>query len=340
MRHHKLNYVIAGMFVIAMLSVAFGSIFVLSGQNRESDPYHMVMGNVADVKFGTQVRYEGYPIGQVERIIPFGDGGRMKFRIEITVDKGWRLPEDSVGRIGSSSLLAAKTIDVTAGKSAAVLRPGTEIPSAPTTDMFRAMANLAEQVGDLSSESIAPLVDDLGIMARRLGGKLETDLTALTASLNSIAKAVDGRSTVILDRVQSLTERLDASAGNLQQIMSDDNTATVGEIVRNVGETTDNFAALSRDLDGAAGRINALVVEFETIVNSNRGNIDKTLTNAQYSLQTIARNIDSIMLNVDAASRNMSEFTRLIRQNPSLLLGGPPRAQIAPASERRQGIRQ
>ena len=130
MRKHSLNYVLVGLFVVAMLAAAVVSVALLSGRTGATDRYFVVLDNVADLKFGTQVRYEGYPIGQVERIEPFAEGGRMRFRIEASVRAGWRIPVDSVARIGSSSFLAAKTIDIQSGIKAELIAVGGEIPGA------------------------------------------------------------------------------------------------------------------------------------------------------------------------------------------------------------------
>ena len=62
---------------------------------------------------------------------------------------------------------------------------------------------------------------------------------------------------------------------------------------------------------------------------------DKSLANLEYILSSVAQNIDSITRNIDGTPRNMSEFSRLIRQNPGLLLnGGAPEADqgLTPAS--------
>ena len=74
MRIHKFNYIAVGLFVLAMLGAAVGSAFLMTGGTQATDSYSIVMDNVADMKFGTQVRYEGYTIGQVEIIEPITDG--------------------------------------------------------------------------------------------------------------------------------------------------------------------------------------------------------------------------------------------------------------------------
>ena len=41
-----------------------------------------------------------------------------------------------------------------------------------------------------------------------------------------------------------------------------------------------------------------------------------------YSLEAVSRNIDAILANIESATRNASEFSRQIRENPGRLLGG------------------
>ena len=87
MRDHRMNYVAVGVFVIAMLAALIGVVSMMMGRTGASDAYHVVLDNVADVKFGTQVRYEGYTIGQVEHIEPIAEGAQMRFRIDVSVRK-------------------------------------------------------------------------------------------------------------------------------------------------------------------------------------------------------------------------------------------------------------
>ncbi|HIP79116.1 MAG TPA: MCE family protein [Kiloniellaceae bacterium] len=123
MRHQGLNYALVGGFVIAMLAAAVAAMIALSGGAGPRDHYTIVFDNVADVKFGTQVRYEGFPVGQVEAIEPVAENGAMAFHLDVSVQKGWVIPADSVARIHSSKFLAAKTVEITRGESPTSLSP-------------------------------------------------------------------------------------------------------------------------------------------------------------------------------------------------------------------------
>ncbi len=49
MRNQKLNYVVVGMFTLAKYVAGIGTIVMLSGRAGDTDAYHLVMDNVADV---------------------------------------------------------------------------------------------------------------------------------------------------------------------------------------------------------------------------------------------------------------------------------------------------
>jgi phospholipid/cholesterol/gamma-HCH transport system substrate-binding protein len=339
MRNHKLNYAAVGGFVVAMLVALVAAVSALTGRTGPTDDYFLVLDNVADVKFGTQVRYEGYPIGQVERIVPISAEGGMRFRLEVTVKEGWRLPEDSLARVGASSLLAAKTIDIESGRSANLIKPGSEIPSAPPVDMFSLVANVAGEFSDLNREGLKPFVEDLRLVARQLRTTLSTDIAELVASLNSIAHTVDGKAGPIGSSLETAARRLADSSDNLNKILSSENAVSLRRSVANFETVSQNIALTSRELETTRRKVDKLLGEVDSIIVANRDNVDKSLTNARHALRSIAETIDSVMSNLDGASRNMSEFSRLIRQNPGLLLGGSPREETSPARDRSRAQR-
>ncbi|NQV56914.1 MAG: MCE family protein, partial [Rhodospirillales bacterium] len=76
-------------------------------------------------------------------------------------------------------------------------------------------------------------------------------------------------------------------------------------------------------------QIDGLFGSVQSIVSDNRLDIDRTVVELRHSVESVARHIDAINQNVEGASRNMFEFSRQIRQNPGLLLGGKPIAEKA-----------
>src|SRR5215510_2654977 len=158
MRSHFINYTTVGVFVAAMIVALIWALTQISGRTGPTDTYTIVMDAVTDIDYGTLVRYEGYKIGQVEKIEPEWVDNKYQFRVLVSVDKGWKFPADSIARISASSFLAGKTVEVFAGKSTDLVPVGKEIASGPPADAFSLMAQVAGQIGDLSENSLKPLI--------------------------------------------------------------------------------------------------------------------------------------------------------------------------------------
>ncbi len=309
MYKQKINYVLIGFFVTAMLSAGVGAIALLSGRTGPTDRYFIVLDNVADVKFGTQVRYEGYPVGQVEGITPVIEGAGMEFRVGISIQPGWRIPADSIARIGSSSFLAAKTIDIDRGESQVAVAVGERIASAPPSDIFAAITATASEFSELSRKKLTPLLE----------------------TLQSLAEALDGGAPRILDELTAFTVSLNESIEPLQQILTQRNVDAVQNSIQNVEEATGNLAAISRNLTKTMVKVDNLAGNLDRLVEDNKDNVDQSLKDIRYTLSAVAATVDSIVHNLEGTTRNMNEFSRLIRQNPGLLLDGTPREAVSPA---------
>lgn len=292
MRKHNLNYVVIGLFVSAMLVAVVLSVAMVTGRTGPSERYTVVFDNVADLKFGTQVRFEGFPIGQVEEIAPFSEGAGMQFRVAIGVREGWKIPTDSVARIGSSSILGSRTIDIERGTSETLLAPGGEIAGAPSTDIFSAITKVADEISDVNQELVRPLLREIKQTVAAVGGEL-----------------------------QRFSRRLNQSMNAVQRILSPANVKSINAMVANFSEMSAQISVTARAVDG-------LIVDVDTMLVENRGNLRGGVEDFRYVLRSVAQDIDSINNNLAGASRNLNEFSRLIRQNPGLLLGGSSREEV------------
>jgi len=328
MRHQHLNYALVGAFVLAMLAAAIGAAVTLAGGAGARDRYVVLFDNVADVKFGTQVRFEGFPVGQVEAIEPVTQDGATVFRLEVSVREGFAIPEDSVARVQSSQFLGAKTVEIQRGRSETVLSPGTRIASAPAADMFAAMSSVAGQVGELSRDGLMPLLSRLGDLVVNANRMLDRDVAPLFGSLNAVASDARGQVPQIAAELLTFTQELNTTLAALQALLSEQNVAEVQETVHNVNAVSGQFVEISTAVQGTLGQLERIVAELQDVVEKNRGNVDASLDDTRYILRSVAQNIDTINHNLAGTTRNMNEFSRLIRRNPSLLLGGAPPEEV------------
>ncbi|MGH6893453.1 MAG: MlaD family protein [Dongiaceae bacterium] len=339
MRNHFINYTSVGVFVAAMIVALLWALAQISGRTGPTDRYSILMDSVTDIDYGTLVRYQGFKIGQVEKIEPEWISGKYRFRVGITVERGWKFPADSIARISASSFLAAKTVEVSGGESQALLAAGGAILGGPPADAFSLMAQVAGQIGDLSEHSLRPLIQNVNDIITRLGSSTEANMDELFDSLQAIAGEVQGKTPKITSDISTFTTQMNATLLQADKFLDDRNVESVRAILANMEKASKDASVAAAEVKALSQKIQQLADQVNDMIGDNRKNIDKSVANLEYILRSVSQNIDSITRNLDGTARNMNEFSRLIRRNPGLLLnGGPPEADrgLTPASQAEQ----
>lgn len=298
MQDSRINYVVVGAFVTAMIVAFVAIISVLAGNSGDTDEYYTVYDNVGGVKMGTLVFYEGYQVGQVDDVAPLGEGSQVRFKVTMAVEEGWKIPEDSIARAQVSGLLSAIAIDIQGGKSTTILKPGSEIAGAEGTNIFATLADISSEFTDLSANSIKPLIGSLNKYVNAFGATTMNHLPALMENLEKLSAS--------LERTSAIVEK---------DMLKPENREQFDLIMANIG-------AVSADLKQTSALLNSSIANINKLVENNSGNVDEAIRSLRYSLDTFSRHVDDIAQNIDATARNMSEFSRAIRANPGVLLSG------------------
>ncbi|PIW28538.1 MAG: hypothetical protein COW30_07320 [Rhodospirillales bacterium CG15_BIG_FIL_POST_REV_8_21_14_020_66_15] len=329
MRSNKINYLLVGTFVLAMIAGLIVALSLLTGRTGATDTYHAYYANVTGVKFGTQVVYEGYPIGQVETVTPEPSKGGMRFRVDFEVNEGWKIPKDSRVAIAAPGLLAAVTLSISAGASPEALTPGSEVTAVEGGDLFSVVSSVAEKLGGLSDKSIEPLlasvqkaVDSANRLLGDHGETLAADMKQLIGDASLVVADVSRRIPVVIDNMELIAADVKKVSGELKAVVTPENRKLLEQTVANL-----NGAAK----DARAAMINGdkLMAAMNDMVTKNDGDLRRSIKDARYVVESVARRIDAINENLEGMSRNMLEFSRQIRQSPGLLLSSKPVADEA-----------
>ena len=314
MRSSKINYLLVGVFVIGMIVALVVSVALLTGRTGAADRYYSYYANVTGVKFGTQVVYEGYPIGQVERVTPEEKAGRMRFRVDFGVLEKWRIPADSVVEIAAPGLLAAVTLSIHAGKAGDPLKPGSEIKSRERSDIFSVVSSVASDFGELTETNVKPLltnvnraVETINKIMEKEGEDLFRDARKVTADLAGVVGVLAEKVPTITSDIETFIGKMNKTGDEFAQLMTPANRQKLEAAVVNLGKASSQMSEILKDI--------------QELTNKDDGDVRKTVAETRYIVQSVSRHIDSINQNMEGAARNMYEFTRQIRQNPGLLLG-------------------
>lgn len=326
MKDSRTNYIVVGTFVLVMVAGLVAALAILTGRTGPTEPYYTVYDNVGGLRYGTQVLFEGYPVGQIESIQPLRtEDGRTRFRVNLTVQSGWPIPVDSRAQVAASGLLAAVTIDIRGGDSRELLPPGSEIPGQAGGSIFTVMEDVAGEVQGLTRDSIRPLLDNINRYVMTLGDLAIEGAPDLMANLQAVTADLAERTPEITRDISAFSQKLN------QQVLSEANMASIDQTLANAQTATAEFAAMSSELKAMSGQVNSMIASLDAVLADSREDVAAALGDMRYSLDTVARSIDSITYNLDATSRNMLEFSRALRQNPGLLIGGtPPRDEALP----------
>jgi phospholipid/cholesterol/gamma-HCH transport system substrate-binding protein len=304
LKRDTINYFSVGLFVLAGLALLLYVMFRLLNGVGDTDQYYTYYGNVTGLNAGTPVTYEGYGFGHVAAITPQRTEQGTRYQVELQVSKGWKIPADSVARIYSEGLLADTVVNIDEGEAAEFLAPGDEMKGEQGVDLFASLGAVAGDFGDLSENAIRPLLETLNRTVQQVGGELDSGLP------------------VIMEGMQQLVVKLDKSATHLSGMLNAETEAQIHRTLDNVEETATDVRALTAGLVDVQQEAQTLIRKLDGLVTESRPDLQQAVVDLRHLLEQVSRYSDGILQNLDSTSRNMSEFSRQIRENPGRLIGG------------------
>lgn len=320
---------LAGSFVLGGLIGLLAIIAVLGDFLQKTDPYYTKVSNVAGLKKGAAVIYEGYIIGSVSGITPEAEETGMTFRIDLEIKEGWQIPENSRAGIASLSLLSAMAIQIEAGDGPA-LTPGDAIPISEQMNFVDELSRTADNFAQIAEENLVPLLNTMDELLSNHGATTLGNVSLLTEGLAA--------------EVPKIAYNLNRSARNLNRLIKSIDPDIVRGAVDDVDVIIDNTLKASEGVTTAVSTINAETLsqlvatlneaeaateELNRLLVNSGGKIDSILTNVdQASLNTsdLTRSGGDQMLTIldrlDRAALNIEEMTTILKNNPGVLITG------------------
>jgi len=285
MKNDQRNYIVVGIFVIAMLAGLILWIAKLSGTSGATDIYRTRYDSVLGLSAGgTQVYLNGFPIGKIESIERAEAGAEKMFVLEVSVKKGWQIPDDSRAEITAAGLLSTNVLNINRGQSKTLLAPGDEIQSLEASNLMAELSETAAGFNHFLKTTLQPqivrIVDDLHGVMDQVDLVLSTENTG---RVGTILRNLEG----VSEEVRGLTDGLGSTRESL-----DDVIVKIGTVIEQVGQ----------------------------LIESNRDDLGASVTDLHESLEALARHTEAIATNLESATHNMNEFSQQIRQDPSVLL--------------------
>ena len=298
MKRDNINYLAVGSFVLAMGCVLLYGLYRVTGQSGKGDEYLTHFGNVAGIKVGSVVTFEGYEVGNVAAIEPVAHEGRTRYRVALNLRKPVGIPADSRAMIAAPGLLSAPLVEIKEGGAKEMLAVGGEIRGVAGANLMESVASLAGQLSEMTEAGLKPMLAQVSRRIDSLGSSMEKNLPPA------------------MEDLRTTMARLNTTATRVESLFSEDNPKRWESLLGNADEASASALKLSRELHSVTKEVNDLVRDSRSIVNGSGRELEASL-----------RRADSVLYQLESAGRHMNEFSRQIRENPSSLISSRPPAE-------------
>ena len=328
-----------GIFVGTASAVLLGTVIVLAGLKafESRDEYRVRFSdNVGGLEVSAQVKYQGLRVGRVDAMHIAADEP-SKIEVVLSVETGTVLYTGTTASMESSGLTGLKNINLSPGDPRqAVLPPGSMLPTEKS--FFDKLTGQAEAI-TLKVETIANQLATWTSEENRI--RIETildNMSNLTASTNRLVTDVREPLTAALTEV--------AKSGNSVRATADATTKTLNEVrdeLRLTLEAARGTLVETRRIMTAID--NKQLSETVSAAASSMRSLDKRLSSAELgitidrigrAMAKLANLMDDLELTVRAgredvimslkhvrqATEDLREFSRIIAQDPSVLVRG------------------
>lgn len=246
--------------------------------------------SLSGLEQGATVKFNGVPIGKVEKIKYLPDD-LLRVRVEIKIQDDFPMKVDMIATTSSMGITGLKYIEITGGtNSSASLKPGSEIPTKKS--MMSTITGKAEVI----MAKVELLLNNLNDISnpdslksiREILGNLET----ISADVRTFVKESGPQVTKLVSSTTGIITKIDSIAADVKVVTGTFSKnvpiAKIGDIINKVDSTTLALKNLSENLS--------------MMVRQTRE--DFTVS----------------MQNIRVASENASQLTKTLAENPSLLL--------------------
>jgi phospholipid/cholesterol/gamma-HCH transport system substrate-binding protein len=283
-----------GVFVTvgAVLIAAFVAIplgFKLT--NRQKAFHSFFEGeSVSGLERGADIKFRGVPVGKVERI-SYNPRDLARVRVDLLVDHEFPVKQDMYAQIGGISITGIKHLELSGGgNDSPLLKEGSEIETRVSS--MTAITGKAEEI-----------VAKIEVLLNHLNNMTHPD-----SSVNTILHNVAGITDEAHQFIATVRPRVEDASGSFASIVHrvDSIAADVKAITAQTRDIMqgERFTSIMASVDSSAQSIKHVADDVSLIIRQSREDIMVAMENLREAVE------------------NANELTKILTENPSLLLRG------------------
>ncbi len=269
-------------FVAMVIFLAFVFSITKASFKTEYKNYTARFSYTNGIKKGSQVRYGGVLVGQVDQVY-FPTDNDSEIEILLQVEKNTPVKKNSYAYITSIGIMGEYYIEITTGTPDSELLPA---DSRLNSKDVAGLAQMSEPLEKVSHQLEELLVNINSLMTPKNLGHI----SSMIANMDTLLDAGAERAIFLMQRMDELAAELQGITHNINQLMTT-NSDSLKKMISQFNSSMAQAETLLTDLS-------RVTMQVSTTVSSNEANLHQAI------------------LNFNEASRNFEVLSRKLKQEP------------------------
>lgn len=266
----------------------------LKGKNLLSSSayYYVVYDKVGGLAESSPVEVNGYKVGVVQSV-KFLDPESGKLLVTLSVDKGFKLPKNTIAEITTATLIAGMKIQFIYGNGPGTYLSGDTLPGRLAESLISRVENellpLKNKLSDLVVviDSVISSIDDI------MDPQFRRNIKAGVASLSNTAKSIDeGELKSTLENINKFTamlasnsDKLSSAFTSLESVADTLKEADIYSAITNLKQSLEKASQLLDNLNSGKGTTGKLITN-----DSLYNNLSNSLASLDLLLKDLKTN--------------------------------------------------
>lgn len=315
-----------GVFVALGLLVMVGGLVALAGARlgEERDAYVIRYEegavSLSGLEVGSPVKYSGIRVGRVDSIRIAPDDMSV-VEVGISLTKDTPVAKDTKASLGSMGITGLKYIELTRGTRESGLRePGDAIPPGSS-----GLDDLANQAGEIADKVTVTLDRVNALVAPEMRDRVASILDRTDRLLETLEGTV-AENRIALKGLVAEAERLTAEVADIAETTN----GLVARAAPGIDRSLRSVTRLMTHLDGTRENLDATLASADAMMQSANDALVGALPLIDESglvVRQSRENLVEALSYLRETAENLSDFSRRVREDPSLLLLGDEEAR-------------
>lgn len=292
----KIGFVVA--LVIAFTIWGFN---FLKGKNifSVSKQYYAVFSNIGGLQESSAVSANGYTIGQVSDI-KFVHGQISKIVVEVSIDRQFDIPSNSIVEIFSTDFMGSKAVNMILGSSSTPAKENDTLTGKFDGDISVLVTKKLLPIKEKGERLIESIDSVMLILRNTFNPETQENIRKGVASLEEIIVTQRNRVSVIMENLQDITNNLKNS------------NSQVSNTLDNLSSFSDSLA--QSNIKTAIQNANNVIYETNLLMqklNQNQGSMGKLINEDSIynSLGQTIKDLDLLLIDLKANPKKYVHFS-------------------------------